>query len=138
MSGNTFGSTTKSLGIGQNIWHEIKGCYPVGGMVSNLADFSDYEVIPSGSMCVYDQAAKTVKIVKATDLKTTENEGGTVEPNTINGLLRHDIYNHKDVEKATASVVFAGEIYIDRCKEAIPDEVLANLPMIVPIREKRS
>lgn len=138
MSGNTFGRTGKSLGFGQNIWHEVRGAYPVGGSVSNLADFSDYEVIPAGSMCVYDQAAKTVKIVKADDINTTANEDGTVEPGTINGLLRYDIYNHSDVDYATADVVFAGEIYIDRCKEAIPDEVLAVLPMIVPIKEKRS
>lgn len=138
MSGNTFGKTGKSLGIGQNIWHEIRGAYPVGGMVSNLGDFADYEVIPSGSMCVYDQKAKTIKIVKAEDVKTASNGEGSVEPKTINGLLQHDIYNHSDVEQATGSVVFAGEIYIDRCKEAIPDEVLAVLPMIVPVREKRS
>ena len=110
----------------------------MGGVISNLADFSDYEVIPSGSMCVYDQKAKTIKIVKASDVKTTSNAGGGVEPNTVNGLLQHDIYNHRDTEQATGSVVFAGEIYVDRCKEKIPDEVLANLPMIVPIREKRS
>ena len=37
---------------------------------------------------------------------------------------------------ATGSVVFAGEIYADRLAEAIPAEVWAVLPMIVPIYEK--
>ena len=132
---NTFGRTSKTYGSGKNIWHEMRGSYPVGGKI-DLTDFNVGDVIPSGSMCVYDHSAKTIKIVKTSDVKTEANTGGTVEPNTINGLLGYDVYYENGVDYATGNVVFAGEIYIDRCEEDVPSEVLANLPMIVPIREK--
>jgi len=136
---NSFGSTTKTYGAGKNIWHEIKGAYPVGGTISNLSDFAVGSVIPAGSMCVYDEVAATIKIAKATDIKTTTNTGGPVEPKTVKGLLRDDIYVDEAVKSttgaATGSVVFAGEIYSSRCAEAIPDEVFAVLPMIVAIKE---
>ncbi len=133
--GNTFGRAEKSYGSGKNIWHEIEGAYPVGGSIENIDDFEG-EVIPAGSMCVFDQAAGTITIAKATDIKTSSNAGGTIEPSDIKGLLQNDVCIDDNVEYATGSVVFAGEIYIDRLAEAIPTEVLAVLPMIVPIHEK--
>ena len=134
----------KKFGLRQTIADTlgIGGIFRALRTIPVMLDFAHdiEEVAPNAWFLNYTNpmAMLTGAMLQATDVKTTENAGGTVEPKTINGLLRHDIYNHKDVEKATASVVFAGEIYIDRCKEAIPDEVLANLPMIVPIREKRS
>nr|DAV38595.1 MAG TPA: Protein of unknown function (DUF1697) [Caudoviricetes sp.] len=133
---NTFGKTEKSYGSGKSIWHEIKGAFPVGGKITNLSDFAEGSVIPSGSMCVFDQAKAEIKIAKATDIKTATNTGGTVDPKTVKGLLQNDIYKEAGVDYATGNVVFAGEIYIDRLAEAVPDEVLAVLPMIVPIKEK--
>lgn len=132
---NTFGRTEKTYGSGKNIWHEIKGSFPCGGNV-DLTSFSEGSVIPSGSMCVFDQVKNTIKIAKASDIKTTVNTSGTIEPASIKGLLQNDIYYEPGTTYATGNVVFAGEIYIDRCEENIPDEVLEVLPMIVPIREK--
>lgn len=123
--GNTFGATSKTYGASKNIWHEVKGAYPIGGKVSNLSDFSAGTVIPAGSMCVLDQSTHTVEIVMA---------GGAHEAN-VNGLLYNDIYVEAGVDNATATVVFAGEIYIDRVAQAISSSVLANLPMIVAIKE---
>lgn len=127
---NTFGKTSKSYGSGKNIWHEIKGAYPVGGTIANLADYSVGDVIPSGSMCILDQAAHTITIVKAADTDSLAN---------VNGLLQNDIYVDEAVKgengNATGNVVFAGEIYIDRVAEEVPATVLANLPMIVAIKE---
>lgn len=127
---NTFGKTSKSYGSGKNIWHEIKGAYPVGGTIANLADYNVGDVIPSGSMCALDQAAHTITIVKASDTDALAN---------VNGLLQNDIYVDEAVKgvngNATGNVVFAGEIYIDRCEEEVPASVLAQLPMIVAIKE---
>ena len=89
-------------------------------------------------MCAYDQVAGTITIAKATDIKTTDNLEGTIEPASIKGLLQNDVYIEDGVTYATGSVVFAGEIYIDRLAETIPAEVLEVLPMIVPIYEKET
>lgn len=127
---NTFGKTSKAYGQGKNIWHEIKGAYPVGGTIANLSDYKEGDVIPAGSMCVLDQAAHTITIVKASDSAAQAN---------VNGLLQNDIYVDDAVKgengAATGNVVFAGEIYIDRLAEAVPSAVLAKLPMIVAIKE---
>lgn len=94
-------------------------------------------MIPAGSMCQFDQANNTIKIIKSSEIKLTSG-GGSVEPKTIKGLLQNDVYVKNSTTYATGSVVFAGEIYADRLAEAIPDEVWAVLPMIVPINEKSS
>ena len=134
--GNVFGRTEESFSSGKNIWHEVKGAYPCGGTISNIADFKE-QVIPAGSMCQFDQVANTIKIIKASEIKLTSG-GGSVEPNTIKGLLYNDVHAPSDIATpvATGSVVFAGEIYADRLAEEIPAEVWAVLPMIVPIHEK--
>lgn len=134
--GNSFGVTEESFGSGKNIWHEIKGAYPCGGSISNISDYKG-KVIPAGSMCQFDQANNTIKIIKSSEIKLTSG-GGSVEPKTIKGLLQNDVYVKNSTTYATGSVVFAGEIYADRLAEAIPDEVWSVLPMIVPINEKSS
>lgn len=133
--GNSFGKKEESFGSGKNIWHEIKGAFPVGGKITNISSYKG-QVIPAGSMCQFDQVKAEITIVKATDVKTTSNAGGSVEPGKVKGLLQFDIPVNSSTTYATGSVVFAGEIYADRLAEAIPAEVLAVLPMIVPIYEK--
>ena len=132
--GNTFGRGQKEYGSGKNIWHEVRGSFPVGGSISNISDFKG-KVIPAGSMCVLDQSAHTIKIVKASEIKTASQSEATVEPKTIKGLLYHDVYVENDTTYATGNVVFSGEIYADRLAEEVPDDVWAVLPMIVPIHE---
>ena len=128
---NTFGKTSKAYGSGKNIWHEIKGAYPVGGTIANLSSYKVGDVIPAGSMCALDQAAHTITIVKASETDALAN---------VNGLLQNDIYVDEAVKgefgNATGNVVFAGEIYIDRLEEEVPASVLTKLPMIVAIKEK--
>lgn len=126
--GNVFGRTSKSYEGGKNIWHEVKGQYPVGGKIVNASEFAG-KVIPAGSMCKYDPVAAEITIVK--------NADAVAEASNIKGLLYHDVYVDADLTDvyATGAVVFAGEIYIDRVAEAIPAEVLAKLPMIVAIKE---
>lgn len=128
--GNTFGTTSAQYGGGKNIWHEVKACYPVGGVV-DLTAFSAGDVIPAGSMVALDQATHTAKIVLASDSANLAK---------VNGLLYNDIVVDAAAKSttgaATATVVYAGEIYADRCAEVIPDTVFAKLPQIVAIREK--
>ena len=126
--GNVFGRTSKSYEGGKNIWHEVKGQFPVGGKIVNASDYVG-NVIPAGSMCKYNPVAAEITIVK--------NADAVSEAANIKGLLYHDVYVDADLidAYATGAVVFAGEIYIDRVAEAIPAEVLAVLPMIVPIKE---
>lgn len=133
--GNSFGKKEESFGSGKNIWHEIKGAFPVGGKITNISSYKG-QVIPAGSMCQFDQVNAEITIVKATDVKTTSNAGGTVTPDKVKGLLQFDVPVNNETTYATGSVVFAGEIYANRLAEAIPAEVLAVLPMIVPIYEK--
>ncbi len=135
--GNVFGRTEQVYGSGKNIWHEVKGAYPCGGTISNISSFKG-QVIPAGSMCQFDQVANTIKIIKASEIKTAGQSSASVEPGTIKGLLYNDVYAPSDIDSPvpTGSVVFAGEIYADRLAEAIPAEVWAVLPMIVPINEK--
>lgn len=139
--GNSFGRKETGYGGGKHIWHEIRGAYPVGGTISNYADYQG-KVIPAGSMCQYDQATKTIKIVKASDIKTgEEEETGTVDATAVKGLLERDVYVDATADGVanavyTGCVVFAGEIYSDRLAEAVPDSVWGNLPMIVQIKEK--
>lgn len=137
MFGNTFGTTSKTYGGSKNIWHEIKGSYPIGGTV-DLTDYGIGDVIPAGSMCYLDMSDHTVEIKHYTAPEGTDEP---VYP-TVNGLLKNDIYVDAAAKSstgaATATVVFAGEIYADRLAEEIPDAVFATLPMIVPIREASS
>lgn len=126
---NTFGKTSTTYGSGKNIWHEIKGVYPVGGTIT-LTNYNVGDVIPAGSMCILNQATHAITIVAAADTNSLAN---------VNGLLQNDIYVDEAAKStlgaATGSVVFAGEIYIDRLAEGIPAAALAVLPMIVAIKE---
>lgn len=132
--GNTFGLKETSYGSGKTIWHEVKGAYPCGGNITNIASYKG-KVIPAGSMCQFDQVANTITIVKASEIKTASQTGASIEPATIKGLLYNDVYVENDSTFCTGSVVFAGEVYADRLAEAVPAEVWAVLPMIVPINE---
>lgn len=132
--GNTFGRGQKEFNSGKNIWHKVVNQYPVGGNITNISDYKG-KVIPAGSMCQLDQPAHTIKIIKASEIKTASQSGASVEPATIKGLLYHDVYVDADTGYATGAVVFEGMIYADRLAETIPDEVWAVLPQITPIRE---
>ena len=125
--GNTFGATSKAQKAGKNVWHEVKGAYPVGGTI-DLASYSVGDVIPAGSMVALNQSNHTAEIVKASDASKLAS---------VNGLLYNDIYVDAAAKSATgaatATVVFAGEVYVDRLAEGIPTGV--SLPLIVQIKE---
>lgn len=136
--GNVFGREETSYGGGVNIWHRTYEQYPAGGTISNASDFYAKGVIPAGSMCQYDQSAKTIKIVLAKDIKTASQTSGKVEPKSILGLLYNDVYVKDGMANAafTGAVVRKGMVYADRLAEEVPEEVWAVLPGITPVREK--
>jgi len=70
--GNNFGGSSRDFGGSKNIWHYIGQTFPVGGTVSNLADFPSGTIIPSGSMAIDDTASSTVKIVKIASFDATK------------------------------------------------------------------
>ena len=127
--GNSFGTTSKEFAAGKYIWHEVKAKYPVGGVV-DLSSYAVGDVIPAGSMLYFNQSTKAVSVILASDTAGLAN---------VNGLLENDIFVDEAAKgtygAVTATPVYAGEIYIDRVAQAIPDSVLANLPQIVAIHE---
>ena len=128
---NSFGQTETTYGGGKNIWHEIKGQFPIGGTI-DPSSYSEGDVIPAGSMCYLDESAHTITVVKKAD---------TTNLTKVNGLLMNDVVvdaNAKGTNgNLTGSVVFAGEIYIDRVPATDKDEatIKSNLPMIQMIHE---
>lgn len=133
--GNAFGRYEKSYNSGKNIWYKVDGVHPGGGLV-DLSGYKAGDVIPAGSMVVFDQVAGTARIAAATDITTAENAAGTVAPESVRGLLANDIYVREGATAGTATVVYAGAIYSDRLAVEIPAEVWAVLPLIVKVLEK--
>ena len=127
---NTFGRTVKSYGGGKMVWHSVDHKFPVGGVISNLADFAEGTVIPAGSMAIFNTANATVEIV--TD-PAASNIGD------VNGLLENDVYVDEAAKSetgaATATVVYGGVIYSSRLAVEVPEAVWKNLPMVKQFKE---
>lgn len=70
--GNNFGRSSRDFGGSKVIWQYIAQGYPIGGTVSNLADFSSGDIIPSGTMAIYDSVACTVKVIKIASFDATK------------------------------------------------------------------
>ena len=70
--GNNFGKTSKEYGGSKVIWHYIGQAYPVGGTLSNIADFASGDIIPSGSMAILDTVNNTAKIVQVAAFDATK------------------------------------------------------------------
>lgn len=70
--GNNFGKTSREFGGSKVIWQYIAQGYPIGGTVSNLADFSIGDIIPSGTMAIYDSVGSTVKVIKIASFDATK------------------------------------------------------------------
>lgn len=70
--GNNFGRTTKEYGGSKVIWHTMSQAYPVGGSLSNLADFASGDIIPAGSMAILDTVDNTAKIIQVSSFSATK------------------------------------------------------------------
>lgn len=105
-TGNTFDSTSVSVGHARKVWRRIDEQLPGGFKVSNVADFVSDGTIPCGSALVVDTKAKTAKVLKASAI-TAES----VATLGINGFSDRDIPVASANTFATVNAVVKGEIY---------------------------
>lgn len=123
---NTIGGGSSQIGGNFVVWVRVERVEHFGG---NL-DYTGYnpgDVIPAGSMLIFDQLANTIEVVKASDTAKLEK---------VNGLLFNDICIPSNPQLATGAVVTSGKIYADRAGvDGIPRSVEKQLPMISFIRE---
>lgn len=109
--GNTYGSETVEWGNGQKrVWREIRHRYPSGGTFSStVLQQNAGKVIPAGTPVTFDQNAKVLTIV-------TGKEGTAA---VIDGFTQEDVYVKDGVAAASATVVYAGELYEPVLKAAV-------------------
>lgn len=110
--GNTYGTTTKEWKNGQKrVWREIRHRYPAGGTFSaSFLGTNKGKVIPCGTPVALDQSSKELTVV-------TGKESGTI---VIDGFTQEDVWVREDgTQAASATVVYAGEIYEPVLKAAV-------------------
>lgn len=123
---NTIGSYSAKIGGNFVVWVRVDRVEHFGGNL-DVTKYQPGDVIPAGSMAIFDQQANTVEIVKATD---------TAKLSKVNGLIYNDICIPSNPVLATGAIVTSGKIYADRAGvDGIPPSVEPNLPMISFIRE---
>lgn len=107
-TGNTFDHKTVSVGHARKVWRRIEEQLPGGFKVSNVADFATDGNIPCGSALVVDTAAKTAKVLKASELT---GDSAATNIATVNGFSDRDIPVADANTVATVNAVVKGEIY---------------------------
>lgn len=123
---NTIGSYSASFGGNHVVWVRVERVEHFGGNL-DVSKYQPGDIIPAGSMLIFDQVANTVTVVKATDTDKLEK---------VNGLLFNDVCIPSNSVLATGAIVTSGKIYADRAGvDGIPPSVEKNLPMISFIRE---
>lgn len=131
---NTIGKRKFELGGGQVVWAEVRRVIQFGRKV-DVSKYKAGDVIPAGSMVVWDNATDTCTIVKAAELKSPEGSG-TVEASTVNGLTYEDVVIPEGAVDATVAIVISGKIWADATD--VPTAVEKNLPMIEFVRVRHS
>ena len=108
--GNTFGRETMEWNNGQKrIWREIRHRYPAGGLFTSEALTANAgKVIPAGTPVKLDQATKTLTILS-----------GSESDLAVDGFTQEDVWVKDGVEAASATVIYAGELYEPVFKAAI-------------------
>ena len=127
--GNSFNTKSFSFGHARKVWRSVRAVFPGGGVVENIADWKDKDVIPSGRPCKFDSKEK-----KITVYTTAQVEAATAEkPIEINGYIEEDIRIVDDKTIGTATVVYSGEIYefMFSDEEAAVLKSVATTPQIV-------
>lgn len=126
---NTIGSYRAELGGNFVVWVRVDRVEHFGGNL-DVSLYQPGDVIPAGSMAIFDQQANTVEIVKA--------DAAADKLAKVNGLIFNDIYIPSNPILATGAIVTSGKIYADRAGvDGIPLAVENNgkLPMISFMRE---
>ena len=121
------GSASKTLGGNLAVWVRVERVEHFGGNLT-VSDYSEGDVIPAGSMLIFDQSANTLEVVKAS--------ASAEKLAKVNALLYNDVCIPAGCILATGAAVTSGKIYADRAGEdGIPKCVESQLPMISFIRE---
>lgn len=126
---NTIGSYRAEFGGNFVVWVRVERVEHFGGNL-DVSKYQPGDVIPAGSMAIFDQQANTIEIVKASD--------GAEKLAKVNGLIFNDICIPSNPILATGAIVTSGKIYADRAGvDGIPLAVEnnGNLPMISFMRE---
>lgn len=131
---NTIGKRKFELGGGQVVWAEVRRVIQFGRKI-DVSKYNAGDVIPAGSMVVWNNTSDTCTIVKASELKAPEGSG-TVEASTINGLTFEDVVIPEGAVDATCAIVTSGKIWADATD--VPTVVEKNLPMIEFVRVRHS
>lgn len=123
---NTIGQHKAEIGGNMVVWVRVDRAEHFGGNL-DVSEYQPGDVIPAGSMLIFDQIANTIEVVKASD---------TAKLDKVNGLLYNDICIPSNPVLATGAVVTSGKIYADRAGvDGIPVSVEKQLPMISFMRE---
>ncbi len=126
---NTIGSYRAELGGNFVVWVRVDRVEHFGGNL-DVSLYQPGDVIPAGSMAIFDQQANTVEIVKA--------DAAADKLAKVNGLIFNDICIPSNPILASGAIVTSGKIYADRAGvDGIPLAVENNgkLPMISFMRE---
>lgn len=126
---NTIGSYRAEFGGNFVVWVRVDRVEHFGGNL-DVSLYQPGDVIPAGSMAIFDQQANTVEIVKA--------DAAADKLAKVNGLIFNDICIPSNPILASGAIVTSGKIYADRAGvDGIPLAVENNgkLPMISFMRE---
>ena len=113
--GNSFNKATIEFNHARKMWREQREVLPSGGTITNVADFVDKGVIPSGSAVVFDDKAKTMKVLKDSDI----TGAGNVDTLNINGFLKEDVPVEDAQTVGTGTVVVDGDLYAYMFEDAV-------------------
>lgn len=126
---NTIGSYRAEFGGDFVVWVRVERVEHFGGNL-DVSSYQPGDVIPAGSMAIFDQQANTIEIVKA--------DAAADKLAKVNGLIYNDICIPSNPVLASGAIVTSGKIYADRAGvDGIPPSVESNLPMISFMREGR-
>ena len=124
---NTIGSHSAEIGGNFVVWIRVERVEHFGGNL-DVSKYQPGDVIPAGSMAIFDQQANTIEIVKTSDAADKLAK--------VKGLIFNDICIPSNPVLASGAIVTSGKIYADRAGvDGIPPSVEPNLPMISFMRE---
>lgn len=106
------------------MWARIDKCIQFGRKI-DLSGYSAGDVIPAGTMVIWNNSSDTVTVVAASDTESLAS---------VNGLIREDVVIPDGAVFASCAVVIAGKIWADMTD--IPTSVESQLPMIEFIRKR--
>lgn len=127
---NTVSSNSYEIGGGKVVWAEVSKLIQFGRKV-DVSKYKAGDVIPAGSMVVWDNTSDECQIVKAEELEAPDGSG-TVKASSINGLTYEDVCIPDGCVFASVAIVTSGKLWADATD--VPTSVEPNLPMIEFIR----